>query len=475
MSIDSPILPKPKKPVKYTPASLRIMQTCDKAFHEHHFVLLYFTNRKQFNQMFTEPNFKHLVKSHFTFLQLSRADKSGNWLTTTYHFESSPYYAILDPSTGNFLTIYYGDMTLEELSAWLSKFSSKFANSTSIFSSLIDELQEAKRKSAFAYGTKLRVTFVCSKFEDRVLYVNKLAPFQIAFEKYCSEQNIEMDQYYFLFKGVQLPPEMTASQFGLRNGSVINVHHLEDRTSTEQISITVLGVDNNSSVYHVHKGKKISQFLRSYCEANQLQMENIRFTYKSDLVTDDLTFAEHKMKDGDQISAHIKTFSPPADYFYRMKLNDLPSVDAANFDMQFAQLNQMQQMALQQPPMMYMYNQAQRAQLTPPGMQQIPSMTNQINSQINSQLNATLNPQINQQIPAMNQIPQMSQQMSGQIGQQMPQMAQQMTMPPIPGQMPSFNQVPYQVPGKYPFPKPPLDQNQNQTMWDGVFDMNMNT
>lgn len=139
-------LPQPKKPVKYTPASLRIMQTCDKAFQEHRFVLLYFTNRKLFIQMFTEPNFKNIIKSQFTFLQLSRADKAGNWLTTTYHFQSSPYYAIIDPSTGNFIKIHYGDMSLEELSDWLSKFSEKFENSTSCFTKMIADLQEVKKR-----------------------------------------------------------------------------------------------------------------------------------------------------------------------------------------------------------------------------------------------------------------------------------------------------------------------------------------
>ena len=462
MSTDKPILPQPKKPVKFTPASLRIMQTCDKAFHEHRFVLLYFTNRKMFNQMFTEPNFKHLVKTHFVFLQLSRADKAGNWLTTTFHFQSSPYYAILDPSNGEFLTIYYGDMSLEQFGAWLAKFSAKFANSTSIFTKLIEELQEQKKKNQYAYGTKLRITFVCSRLDEKVLYVSKSAPLQMAFEKYCNEQKVDINQYYFMFKGLQIPGEMTASQFSMRNGSIINVHHLEDKTSNEQISITVVGIDSNSSVYNVSKGKRIGQFLANYCEVNHLQQSNVRFTYKNDIVNDDLTFAEHNMKNGDQIYVHMKTFTNPTEYFYRMlKPNDLPPMMPSNdgYDIQ-AQM-QMSHMPMQIPPnMMYMpFNQAQRPpqMQTPMGGPQLPQLPTQM-------------PQIPQQMPG--QMPgQMPAQMPGQMAPQMPaQMPTQMPgqMPAqmpgqIPGQMPQFNQIQYPIPPSKMYP-----QNSNQSLWEDV-------
>lgn len=465
-STSAPILPKPKKPVKYTQASLRIMQTCDKAFQEHHFVLLYFTNRRTFNQLFMETNFKNIIKNNFNFLQLSRKDKSGNWLTSTYHFESSPYYAILDPTTGKFISIYYADMTLEELSSWLSKFNGKFEKTTSDFSPLIDDLQEQKRKSAYAYRTKLKVTFSCANMDDKVLYVAKTAPLEYAFEKYCEEQNIDINQYYFLFRGVQLPPNMTASQFGLKNGSTINVHNIEDKTSKEQISLTVVGIDNNSSVYQVEKGKKINQFLRNYCETNKLQPESVRFTYKNDIVLDDLTFAEHNMKDGDKIIVHAKTFAPPSDYLMRphmiMKSNEIPHM-LPNEGFEQFQMAQMQQMALPQAPMMYMYNQPQRtAQIAAPAIQPIAAMPAHQMQQI-------------QQIPP--QIGQIPTQISPQISQQMPS-----SIPPpitqqvasqINHQMPSFNQVQYQVhPSKvYPFSKP-VDQNSNQSIWEN-FDMQM--
>ena len=466
---ENPILPKPKKPVKYTGAALRIMQTCDKAFHEHRFVLLYFTNRKQFNQMFSMQSFKQLIKNHFTFLQLSRADKAGNWLTTTYHFQSSPYYAIIDPSTGDFLTIHYKDMSLDELGAWLAKFSSKFSSATSVFPSLIEKLQEQKRKSAFAYGTKLRITFACSRFEDKVLYVNKAAPFQIAFEKYCAEMNIDMDQYYFLFHALQVPPEMTPSQLSLKNGSVITVHPLEDRTSTEQISISVVGLDSNSSVFHIAKGKRIGQFLKHYAEVNQLQLANTRFTLRNEIVNEDLTFAEHGIKDGDQIFVNLKTFMQPNDYYnnyYRMmKPNEIPPmIPSEGYDMQMPQIGQMQM----QQPMMYMYNQSQQKFPMPPAVPPISSIPNQLSHQMPPQMPPPpqiAGPMVSQITP--NQMP--SQIQSLNITQPMQQMTAQMP-PQIPGQitgqMPSFNQYPIHHSKVYPLSKPG-DQTPNQSIWEG--------
>ena len=241
-------LPTTKKAVKYTPASLRIMQSCEKAFASNNFLLLYFSNKKTFTQQFNEFSFKDLLRNKFQFLQLSRIDKAGNWLTTTFHFKKSPYFALIDPSNGQFVQVHYGEMTTPELKVWLQQFLAKgpkFANSQCIFTGLIRETQISKKKTSYSYGTKLRVNFVY-RADDKTIYVNKVAPLQLAFEKYCAEKGIKQEGYYFMFHGVEMPGNMTASQFGLKNGSVIHVHPLEDKTSTEPLSITVVSVNGET-------------------------------------------------------------------------------------------------------------------------------------------------------------------------------------------------------------------------------------
>lgn len=256
---------------------------------------------------------------------------------------------------------------------------------------------------------------------------------------------------------------MTASHFGLKNGSTINVHNIEDRTSKEQISLTVVGIDSNSSVYQVEKGRKINQFLRNYCEHNKLSPDSVRFTYKNDIVLDDLTFAEHNMKDGDKIFVHVKSYAPPSEYLLRspliMKSNEIPHMlPNEQYDQfQMAQMNPMQQMTIQQAPMMYMYNQQRAPQISPPAIQQItPMPPHQMQQMQQMQQIQQIPAQIGQIPPQMN--PQMGQQMAGSLP---PQMTQQVNH-----QLPSFNQVPYQVHAQkvYPYSKP--DQNSNQNLWE---------
>jgi hypothetical protein len=346
------LLPQPKKPTKFTPASLRIMQMCEKAFASNNFLLLYFSNRKTFTQEFNEAAFKDALKNKFQFLQLSRADRAGNWLTTSFHVKSSPYYAIIDPSNGQFLqlsradwagnwlttsfhvksspyyaiiapsngqflTIHYGNLSIPDLRAWLQQFLSmaaKFALRQTIFTELIEEAQKIKLKNSFSYGTKIRVNFVSSAMDEKIVYVNRVAPLEFAFEKYCSEKGIEIAAHYFLFKGVELPANMTASQFGLHNGSVVHVHPLEDKASTEPLSISVVNVDGSSGVFNVTRGKKLGVFLKSYCEMTGLNPAQIRFTITIAMINDDLTFAEDNIKIGDQLYAHMKPYAPQNEY-----------------------------------------------------------------------------------------------------------------------------------------------------------------
>jgi hypothetical protein len=219
------------------------------------------------------------------------------------------------------VSIAYGDLSITEVGAWLSDFLAQgrdFALPQSIFTELIEETQKIKLKASFSYGAKIRVSFTSSNGEERIVYVNRVAPLEIAFEKYCSERGIDPEAYYFLFKGIELPRNMSASQFGLRNGSTVSVHPLEDRTSTEPLSITVFNIDGSSSVFNVTRGKKLSSFIKSYCELSALNPEQFRFAYNNDVVFEDLTFAEHGMKNGDQLYAHMKPYAPPADYMYRM-------------------------------------------------------------------------------------------------------------------------------------------------------------
>jgi hypothetical protein len=117
---------------------------------------------------------------------------------------------------------------------------------------------------------------------------------------------------------------MSASQFGLRNGSIVHVHPLEDKTSNEPLSISVINVDGSSAVFNVTRGKKVGAFLKSYCEMSSLNPQQMRFTFNNDVVFEDLTFAEHNMKNGDQIYAHLKPYQTQPDYMYRMLNPELP-------------------------------------------------------------------------------------------------------------------------------------------------------
>jgi hypothetical protein len=359
---DSP-LPQPKKPTKFTPASLRIMQMCQKAFASNNFLLLYFSNRKTFTQNFNDPAFKDALKNKFQFLQLSRADRAGNWLTTSFHVKSSPYYTIINPSNGQFLTIVYGDLSISALHSWLQHFLSgapKFALSQTIFSELIDDAQKIKLKNLFSYGTKILVNFVSRAMDEKIVYVNRVAPLELAFEKYCGEKGIDMSAHYFLFKGVELPGSMRASQFGLHNGSVVHVHPLEDKTSTEPITVLVVSVDGSSAMFNVTRGKKLGVFLKSYCEMTGLNAAQLRFTFNNEMVNDDLTFAEHNMKDGDQLYAHMKPYVPPTEFVYHImnhgEIGPIPTM----------QLQQEQyEMPMTNPNFMFLHSQAQVTRASP--------------------------------------------------------------------------------------------------------------
>jgi hypothetical protein len=342
------------------------MQMCEKAFASNNFLLLYFSNRKTFTQDFNEPGFKDALRNRFQFLQLSRADRAGNWLTTSFHVKSSPYYAIIDPSNGEFLTIYYGNLPIPDLRQWLQQFLSagpRFALRQTIFTELIEEAQKIKLKNSFSYGTKIRVNFVSSQMDEKIVYVNRVAPLELAFEKYCGEKGIEVAGHYFLFKGVELPPNMTASQFGLHNGSVVHVHPLEDKTSTEPLAISVVNVDGSSGSFTVTRGKKLGAFFKSYCEMTGMNMAQIRFTLNNEMINEDLTFAEHNMKNGDQLFTHMKPYAPPTDYLYHMMGHgDIPGMPP----MQIQQ--EQYEVPIPNSSLMFLYNQppAPRAQLPPP-------------------------------------------------------------------------------------------------------------
>lgn len=371
-TIEDHPLPTTKKPVKYTPASLRIMQSCEKAFASNNYLLLYFSNKKTFTQQFNELAFKELLRNKFQFLQLSRIDKAGNWLTTVFHFKKSPYFALIDPSDGKFVKVHYGEMTTPELKVWLQQFLAKgpkFAHPQSIFPDLIHETQVSKKKTSYSYGTKLRVTFVSQKFDEKTIYVNKIAPLQIAFEKYCTEKGIKQDGYYFMFRGVEMPGNMTASQFGLKNGSAINVHPLEDKTSTEPLSIVVVGVSGEANNFNVQKGKKVGAFLKTYCEMMSMNPAQVRFTFNSEPVDEDLTFAEHNIRNDDKICAQVRQYPPqPSEYVLLMQPGEIPGIPGMGIPGIPPQMQapppEQYDVPLPNSGMMYMYNQ-QRAQPAP--------------------------------------------------------------------------------------------------------------
>jgi hypothetical protein len=156
---------------------------------------------------------------------------------------------------------------------------------------------------------------------------------------------------------------MTASQFGLHNGSVVHVHPLEDKTSTEPLSISVVNVDGSSGVFNVTRGKKLGVFLKSYCEMTGLNAAQMRFTFNNEMINEDLTFAEHHIKNGDQLYAHMKPYPPPAEYLYHMMGHgDLPGMAAGPMP------QEQYDVPMANPNLMFLYNQppATRAPLPPP-------------------------------------------------------------------------------------------------------------
>jgi hypothetical protein len=230
-----------------------------------------------------------------------------------------------------------------------------------IFVELIEETQKIKLKASFSEGAKIRVSFTSAAGEERVIYVNRIAPLEIAFDKYCSEKGIDSGAHYFLFKGVELPRNMSATQFGLRNGSIVSVHPYEDKTSNEPLSITVINVDGSPAVFNVTRGKKVGVFLKSFCEMSSLSPQQVRFTFNNDVVYEDLTFAEHNMKNGDQLYAHIKPYSAPSDYVYRMvNQGDVPAMP----------MPQEYEVPMANPNLMFLYNQGVPRQPIPPAFRE---------------------------------------------------------------------------------------------------------
>jgi small ubiquitin-related modifier len=353
-------LPELKKPVKFTPASLRIMQACEKAFAANNFLLLYFTNSKMFTPQFSQPEFTDALRNRFQFLQLSRADRAGNWLTTTFHVKCSPYFAIIDPSNGQYLEMRYGDVSTPTLQMWLQSFLARgprFALPESIFPELIKETHSFQKRASFSYGTKIRINFVAEGSDDRVVYVNKVAPLEIAFEKYCSERGLDVDAYYFLYRGIELPPTVSAAQMGIRNGGIIHMHSLEDKVSTEPLSVTVVGLDGGSSLFNVTRGRQLGAFLKSYCEMNGLNPGLLRFTFNGEPVHDDLTFAEHNMKNGDQLFAHHRQHQPNEFVYPMLGAGEVPRM-AEQFELPMG--------GGPNPNMMFYYNQPPRPAPLPP-------------------------------------------------------------------------------------------------------------
>jgi hypothetical protein len=298
------------------------MQMCDLAFWSNNFLLLYFTNRKHYTSLFCTNDFKDLIRDRFQFLQLSRADKAGNWLATTFQVKRSPYYTIIDPSCGEFVAICYGEVSLSELGAWLSDFlatAPRFRLGQTVFTELIEKTQKLKTRTAFATGAKIRVNFVNGNGEERVMYVNRIAPLQVAFDKYCSEARIDISAHYFIFRGLQLPGNMSGAQLGLRNGSVVQVHALEEKFSKEQIVIAVVTVAGDQSTFHVTRSQKVGSFLKSYCELSGLKQQQMRFTFNNDVIFEELTFGEHNIRSGGLIYAHLKPYQSRPEHLYRMR------------------------------------------------------------------------------------------------------------------------------------------------------------
>lgn len=298
-------LPTLKKEVKYTSASKRYMEVCKKAYESNTFVLLYFTNRKLFIKRFLEKPFMEKIQKSFTFLHLCRSEKAGNWFASTFQFKNTPFYSICDPSNGDFVRIHYGDVSSEELldaAAHFKEMGLNYKSPICIFPEKLEENYKKKRRTTLTSGTKIRITFrATSDLPEKSMFINRTAPFSCAFEIYCSKMNIDINKYYFMYHGVQLPPDMTALQFKMKANDVIYVHLFEDKNSTELISITIIGIDNEETQVTVQKCRNVGSLLRTYCETHSIDISNYNFTIKGEIVDDSITFGEHNIQNNDKI------------------------------------------------------------------------------------------------------------------------------------------------------------------------------
>jgi hypothetical protein len=307
---DAP-LPEVGREVRWTAVATRIMQACDKAFATNNFLLLYFSHAKKemVARQFAKPDFRDALRGRFQFLKLSRANPAGHWLAFTYQTHNTPYFAIIDPSTGDFRRLTCGDLTTPRLCAWLDKFVAegpKFASSQCMFTAMIAEIQRSNRVNSLTGGQKLRVTFSHRLLGDDIMAISRLAPLEIAFARYAEEKEIEVNAYYFMFEGVELPWNMTPCSFNLEHGSVIHVHPLDDKTSDEPLSLTVVS-DYGSGVFQVTRGRTIGAFLKSYAETSAHPTpDRLRLTCRAEILNEDLTFAEANVVDGDLLYADIK-------------------------------------------------------------------------------------------------------------------------------------------------------------------------
>ena len=137
-------------------------------------------------------------------------------------------------------------------------------------------------------------------------------------------------------------------------------------TSDQSLDVKyTLGTDayqtnyTNMNAYGFRDGKG-SLELRGYTKITLNSLLNATYDWK---INDDLTFAEHNIKIGDQLYAHMKPYAPPNEYLYHMMGHgDIPGIPAVPIP------QEQYDVPMANPNLMFLYNQPPppRAPLPPP-------------------------------------------------------------------------------------------------------------
>lgn len=297
-------LPEYKRKLNFTPASLKILKSCQSSYDERKFLVIYFSNRKCFVRHFLKPEFVEAFKDKFQFLQMCRADKYGNWLSLSYHFTNSPLFGIIDPSNGKFISIHYGNLTTEELSSWLRDFlnkNMKYSLGYFSLSDLIEKIENDKERFRTSGQGKIKIIIKSISGQNTGFYPSKTSSFKFLFDKYCEKLKLDRKKYYFLYHGAQIPESMSPSQFHMKNGDIIYAHSIDEKESDETIDIYISFNNEHNYKYTVQKGRSLKLLTTSFCSEQNIDHDKYLFYYKNEKIDENLTFYELQIENDETI------------------------------------------------------------------------------------------------------------------------------------------------------------------------------